>query len=123
MNKKAAIPTHVQVDRTPLWHNNERQVGVNRPPAMHHVGLGAGALLLGCRFGLEVWPPRMAKHPALAAIPVLDLQIEGDRTPLWHNNVDNSLSLFLVSCGLNGTDKKVAFFFCVGGHPGLAFAD
>jgi len=29
----------IEGDRTPLWHNNETQVGVNRPPAMHHVGL------------------------------------------------------------------------------------
>ena len=36
--------------------------------------------------GLEFWPPRTAKHPALTAIPALDLQMEEDRTPSWHNN-------------------------------------
>jgi len=71
--------------RTDLLHGitmKGQTVGVSGPPAWYGVGLGVGALLLGCRlFGLEFWPPGMAKHPALTAIPALDLQMEEDRTP------------------------------------------
>ena len=42
-----ALDLQSEVDRTPSWHNNERQMGVSSLPSLLHVCLGVGALL-GC---------------------------------------------------------------------------
>ena len=42
-----AMPYKMETVTAPLGHVEERQVGVDRPPAMHHDCLEAGALL-GC---------------------------------------------------------------------------
>ena len=54
---------------TPLGYIKERQVEVDRPPAMHHDYHGAGAFL-GCWFwfwGSQFWRPQTTKHSALMA--------------------------------------------------------
>ena len=39
--KAILVPnTNTMEDRTPLWHNNQRQVGVGRPPTRHRVVSG-----------------------------------------------------------------------------------
>ena len=72
-------------DRTPLWHNNQRQVGAGRPPTRHQVVSGV-APSKSCRFGLRFGSRQIAKHPGLTAILVPDSNTMEDRTPLWHNN-------------------------------------
>ena len=72
-------------DRTPLWHNKQRQVGAGRPPTRHQVVSGV-APSKSCSFGLRFWSRRTAKHPGLTAILVPDSNTMEDRTPLWHNN-------------------------------------
>ena len=69
---------------TPLGHRKERQVGVTRPPAMHHDCLEAGALLLGGKFWQEFWPPRTAKQSSLGAFLLMPYMMEAARSPLGH---------------------------------------
>ena len=73
-------------DRTPLRHNNERQVGAGCPPARHQLfpeSHPQEVADLGSDFGLASW---IAKHPGLTAILIPDSNAMKDRTPLWHNN-------------------------------------
>ena len=72
-------------DRTPLWHNNQRQVGVGRPAARHQV-VSVVAPSKSCCFGLRFWDCQIAKQPGLTAILVPDSNTMEDRTPLRHNN-------------------------------------
>ena len=72
-------------DRTPLGHNNQRQMGAGRPPTRHQVVSGV-APSKSCSFELRFWSRRIAKHPGLTAILVPDSNTMEDRTPLGHNN-------------------------------------
>ena len=83
-----AIPvpdSNTMEDRTPLWHNNQRQVGAGRPPTRHQVVSGVTPSKC-CSFGLRFWSRQIAKHPGLTAILIPDSNTMEDRTPLWHNN-------------------------------------
>ena len=53
-------------DRTPLWHNNQRQVGAGRPPTRHQV-VSRVAPSKSCRFGLRFGSRRIAKHLQVAS--------------------------------------------------------
>ena len=93
-----------------VWHNNQRQVGAERPPARHRVVSGVTPSK-SSRFGLRFWSRQIAKHvPWLDSHPgprfqyhrgqntfvaqqskesgilVPDSDTMEDRTPLWHNN-------------------------------------
>ncbi|EJK67278.1 hypothetical protein THAOC_11711 [Thalassiosira oceanica] len=57
-----ATDKYIEEARTPSWHNNERQVGVNRPTAMYHVNLGVAAFT--SRLLIPWWT---AKHPVMTA--------------------------------------------------------
>ena len=76
-------------DRTPLWHNNQRQVGAGRPPARHQV-VSRVAPSKSCRFGLRFWSRQIAKHPGLTAILFPDSNTTQDRTPSWHTQANAS---------------------------------
>ena len=56
---------------SPLGHIKERQVGVDRPIAMHQMALGPEHFWVA-DFGWEdFWPPQMTEHSALLASPTI----------------------------------------------------
>ena len=56
--------SNTMADRTPLWHNNQRQVGAGRPPARHQVVSGV-APSKSCPFWAEILGLSDCKTPWL----------------------------------------------------------